>query len=114
MINKLEMLMSNSAEPIFDSVEFKNVIEDNLSWLISHPNTISKAVSAHTVDVYAADWLGLLTALSVPANLHHTVIRMNGGMSYTDLPYTLRSLRIPSLSIIQNFIMTLTSKSRIT
>lgn len=106
--------MGNVADPIFDSIEFKNIIEDNLTWLINHPNTISRAVTAHAIEVYAADWLGLLTALSIPSNLHHTVIRMNGGLSYTDLPYTLRALRVPSIQILQNFIMTITSRSKIT
>lgn len=113
MTNKIEQLMGNVAEPIFDSIEFKNVIEDNLTWLIDHPNTVVRQVSAHSIEVYTADWLGLLTAMSIPANLHYTVIRMNGGMSYTDLPYSLRSIRVPSLTVVQNFIMTITSKSKI-
>lgn len=113
MVNKIESLMNNAAQPIFDTIEFKNIIEDNLEWLITHPNTLVRAVSAHAIEVYAADWLGLLTALKIPPNLHHTVIRMNGGMSYTDLPEGLRSLRVPSDSVIQNFIMTMTSKSKI-
>lgn len=107
----IESLASNPSADIFDTPEFRNIIEDHLTWLLNHPNNITKPVTAHQVDVYDFDWIGLLRSLDIPANLHFVVIRMNGGISLTDVPSDLRSLRIPDLAVIQNLV-TLSSSSK--
>jgi hypothetical protein len=107
----IETLASTAAADIFDTTEFRNIIEDHLTWLINHPNNTSHPITAHQVDVYDFDWIGLLNSADIPADLHFVVIRMNGGISLTDVPHDLRSLRVPDLAIVKNLV-TLSSSSK--
>lgn len=109
----IEKLAKPAANAIFDDLKFKTIIEDHLTWLNEHPSTTVIPVNAHLIDVYDFDWVGLLLALRIPVDLHHITIRMNNGMSLTDVPQELRSLRVPSYDVIQNFIMLLNSTKRI-
>jgi hypothetical protein len=113
MKTTLESLISTSPGEIFDTPEFRNVIEDHLTWLINHQGTGSKAVTAHQIEVYDFDWIGLLQALRIPADLHWIVIRMNGGTSLTDVPQELRSVLIPDQSVVQNLVLLNASTKRI-
>ena len=71
------------------------------------------AVTAHQIDVYDFDWIGLLMALNIPVDMHWLTIRMNGGMSLTDVPALMRTMLVPSYDLLQNFIMLNTSNVRI-
>lgn len=113
MKTKLETLANTPASDIFDSIAFKNIVEDHLTWLIQHPNTVSKNITANEIEVYAFDWIGLLTSLKIPSDMHHTVIRMNGGQSLTDLPNDLRMLLVPSPTLLQNFVMLTVSTGKV-
>lgn len=113
MISTLEKLTQPTASAIFDTVYFKNIIEDHLSWLIAHPSTNTLPVTAHQVNVYEFDWIGLLSNLNVQPNLFHTVIRMNGGMSYTDVPPLLRAIKVPDPTILQSLVTLISSTSKI-
>lgn len=109
----IENLAGRASADIFDTPEFRNIIEDHLTWLINHPNNVSQPVTAHQIDVYDFDWTGLLRSLDVPSDLHFVVIRMNGGISLTDVPNDLRSLRIPDLAIIQNLVTLVSSSKKV-
>lgn len=109
----IENLAIDPANEIFDDVDFKNVLEDHLTWFIDHPNTTVLPVTAHQVEVYDFDWIGLLRALSIQSDLHWLVIRMNGGKSLTDLPTTLRALKVPDYNVVQNLVMLNSSTKRI-
>lgn len=113
MQTSIESLAKNPAGDIFDDPNFKNLLEDHLTWLINHGGTNTVPVTAHSVEVYDFDWIGLLHALNIPSDLHWIVIRMNGGNSLTDLPVSLRSLKIPDYNVIQNLVMLTTSSKRI-
>lgn len=113
MIPTIEALAKNPAAEAFDNPEFWSVIEDHLTWLINHPRTKPVQVTAHQVEVYDFDWIGLLTNLQIPIDIHRVVIRMNGGMSLTDVPSELRVLLVPDTSIVQNLLMLHSSTKRI-
>lgn len=113
MNSSLEKLTQPIATNIFDTVAFKNIIEDHLTYLLTHPNTITIPVTAHQVNVYEFDWIGLLASLNIQPNLRHTVIRMNGGSSFSDVPELLRSLRVPDLTILQNIATLIASTGKI-
>lgn len=109
----IESLASPPASTTFDDPAFRAVLEDMLSWLIVHPSTITKAVTAHQVEVYDFDWIGLLNSLRIPVDLHWITIRMNGGNSLSDVPKDLRTIKVPDNSIIQNLVMLNASSKRI-
>jgi hypothetical protein len=105
--------MKNSPRDDFNTPAFRNMIEDHLTWLINHPMTQSTPVTAHQVDVYDFDWIGLLNALRIIPDLHWITIRMNGGNSYTDVPQDLRKVLVPDITTIQNLTMLDNSKKKI-
>lgn len=109
----IESLASPPASATFDDPAFRAVIEDLLTWLINQPSTLTKAVTAHQIEVYDFDWIGILNALRIPADLHWITIRMNGGNSLTDVPADLRSIKVPDPSLIQNLVMLNASSKRI-
>lgn len=109
----IEALAKSPAKSSFDDPVLRAMLEDHLTWLINHESTNTQAVTAHQVDVYDFDWIGLLTAIGVEPDLHWITIRMNGGMSLTDVPQNLRSVRVPSLSVVQNLISLSSSSKRI-
>lgn len=113
MKTSLEKLISTINSDVYDSLAFKSLIEDHLTWLIAHPSTTTIPVTANQIEVYDFDWLGLLTALNLPSELFHTIIRMNGGMSLTDVPPYLRSLKVPSGDILRNFISLISSTKKV-
>lgn len=105
MKNSIESLIKTFPGDPFNTEEFRNMIEDHLSWLINHPTTRTLTVTAHQVDVYDFDWIGLLNNVKVQPDLHWITIRMNGGTSFTDVPSNLRAILMPDYTIIQNLIM---------
>lgn len=105
MANPIETLIVGSASAVYDSPEFKTIIEDHLSWLLSLESTRPVSVTPHQIEVYDFDWIGLLQALRVPIDLHWIVIRMNGGMSLTDVPNDLRAVYVPEINVISNLMM---------
>jgi hypothetical protein len=109
----IESSASTPASEIFDDVDFKNVLEDHLSWFINHQSTVVVPVTAHQIEVYDFDWIGLLRDLNIPADLHWLVIRMNDGKSLTDVPVMLRALKVPDYTVVQNLVMLHTSTKRI-
>ena len=109
----IEKLATEPAGTIFDDVDFKNILEDHLSWFIEHPNTSVLPVTAHQVEVYDFDWIGLLNTLNIQSDLHWLVIRMNGGKSLTDVPINLRALKVPDYSVVQNLVILNSSTKRI-
>lgn len=113
MKTSIENLTRNTSTDIFDSIAFKNIIEDHLTWLINHPTTQTETVTAHQINVYNFDWIGLLVALNINPDLFHTTIRMNGGMSLTDVPPMLRALKVPDYTLLQNFIVLISSTAKI-
>lgn len=98
----IENLIKSVSSDMNDTVEFKNLIEDHLTFLINHPGNSVINVTAHQIEVYDFDWIGLLMDLQIAPNLFYAIIRMNGGNNLTDVPKELRSLRIPNPSVIQN------------
>lgn len=109
----IERLAATPAANTYDDPAFRAILEDHLTWLINHDGTNTKPVTAHQVDVFDFDWIGLLQDLSVPADLHWITIRMNGGKSLTDVPQSLRALRVPSTSALQNLVQLSASTKKI-
>lgn len=105
MKTTIESLIVPTSDTYVDSPLFRNLIEDHLTWLINHANNSVKPVTAHQIEVYDFDWIGLLRELQISPDLHYATIRMNGGKSFTDIPSDLRSLKVPGANVIQNLIM---------
>lgn len=109
----IEDLAKAPASNTYDDPNFRAMLEDLLSWLIDHTQTTTVTVTAHQIEVYDFDWIGLLQDLRIPNDLHWVTIRMNGGKSLTDLPQDLRALKVPDPSVLQNLVMLNASSKKI-
>lgn len=113
MQTSIENLAQKPCATTFDDPAFRAVLEDHLTWLINHAQTTSVPVTAHQAEIYDFDWVGLLQDLKIPPDLFWLTIRMNGGMSLTDLPSTTRSLKVADYSVVKNLVMLNSSTKRI-
>lgn len=95
MASQIENLFRASASLASGTDSFRRVIEDHLEYFRTHSSTQVAQVSAHDAHVYAFDWIGLLNKLGISAELHWITIRLNGGLSYTDLTDSVRALLVP-------------------
>ncbi|BAW19250.1 hypothetical protein [Ralstonia phage RP12] len=109
----IESLAKPPASATFDDPAFRAVLEDLLTWLINHPSTTTMAVTAHQIEVYDFDWIGLLNDLNISSDLQWITIRMNGGNSLSDVPQNMRSIKVPDQALIQNLVMLSASSKRI-
>lgn len=112
MVNPVESLFKPSSAPVILSHSFKIVIEDHLEYFRNHPTTTSLTVTGRDLNVYEFDWIGLLTSMRIASELHWIVIRLNGGMSYTDVPQDLVGVLVPDLTEFRNLIQMHTSSRK--
>ena len=101
--SKLNTFTRNTDE-VFDTPVVRRLIEDHMQWLLSHPESTNVVVTPHQLHVYEFDWLGLLVDLSLPLQNAWTIIRMNGGQSYTDVPQNINTLIVPPQSAVARLV----------
>ena len=80
----IDDLMFDAGAPVFYDQGFRNVIEDHMTYLRTHPNTGVRQVEPGRAYKYEADFYGLLQFLDIPAALHWVVLRLNGMTSPTE------------------------------
>lgn len=96
MVSAIEGFFNASASAEANTTSFRDLLEDHITYFLTHSSTRMTDVSAHDANVYVFDWIGLLNKLGVPVELHWLTIRMNGGKSFTDLKEDARTIYIPS------------------
>ena len=82
MSSALEELTVSAGPAIYYTNEFRDTIEDHLSFLKNHDSTAVMDINNIDAVRYQFDLSGLLLSYSVPVNLHWIIARMNG---YTSL-----------------------------
>lgn len=89
------MLIGDGGLTYYDQ-SYRNVLEDHMTYLRTHSETIVATVTPMQAYIYEFDITGLLNELGIPLYLHWTVIRMNNLFSLTKVPSDLIQLLIPS------------------
>jgi len=98
-VNK--MISSYITDTYFDS-DFRNVLEDHMTFLRNHPETAIVSIKPIDLVKYAFDLTGLLNNLNIPINLHWVVARMNGMYSLTEVKEDMYQILVPSSKVIEN------------
>lgn len=109
---KLSLKLPANPSNIYDTVEFRTIIEDFLEDLKNSASTRRESVQPNIAYLWRFDWRGLLKEMGVPDDLHWVTIRMNGGLSYTDVPKDIAILLIPDGGFITNLATVARSKKR--
>ena len=92
-INSMLVLDDNV---MYYNTAFRNVLEDHMTYLRTHPDTIIVAVTPMQAYRYEFDMTGLLIELGIPLHMHWTVVRMNHMSSLTQVPSDLLQLIVPT------------------
>ena len=86
----------------FYSSGFRNLIENHLQYLQTHPQTQPIILSPHYEDVYTGDFFGLLQYLNISQDLFWVVMRVNNLYSPLEYNGDLGIVYLPARSVIEN------------
>lgn len=96
----IQDLATDSGPPVFYEDGFRNMLEDHMTFLREHPETIVIEVTPMQAHRYEFDQAGLFNALNIPTQLHWIVMRMNRFTSPNQVPEDLMSLMVPGNQVI--------------
>lgn len=97
MVSAIEGFFNASASAEANTTSFRDLLEDHITYFLTHNTTVLRDITAHDANVYMFDWIGALNKLGVPVELHWLTIRMNGGKSFTDFKEDARTIYVPSI-----------------
>lgn len=109
----IDKLAIDSGPSIYYDDAFRAVLEDHMSYLRSHPDTMIFPIEQNIADRWAGDLFGLLTSMKVEAYLHWVIMRMNMIYNPTDTNMSLTSLIIPSSKVLDTIKNIHKTKSKI-
>lgn len=113
MSSAIEDLMSDPGPDVYYEEGFRNVLEDHMTYLREHAETIVLTVTPKQTDVYQFDLIGLLNELNVPMYLHWVIMRMNHLNTITQVPADLTGLLSPKANEISKLEQTYSTTYRI-
>ncbi len=91
----IDSLMTASGPDIYYNKSFRNMLEDHMTYLRTHPQNQVMEVTPMQAHRYEFDLIGLLNTLMIPQHLHWVVARMNHFDSFNHVPEDLTRLLIP-------------------
>ena len=100
----IDQLMIDSGPDTFYDDNFRNVLEDHMSYLRTLNSTYSISIDAQQAYVFTGDLQGLLQANGIAPELWWIVMRLNNFKSHSDIDGTLSYLLIPSQQVINQLL----------
>lgn len=100
----IDSLYVGQGDAIYYTDEFRDVIEDHLSWLRNHQKTTLRAILPEIAYPNAGDFYSVLDAIGLKRQYHWTVLRMNGLTDPIQSPEDLSEILLPSTDIIDNLV----------
>ena len=102
----LSSLLTSGIEKTLYDIEVRNVIEDHLVFLISHPKTVWIDIKPEVAYKGDGDLISVLLDYDIDRHLHWVIMRVNGYTSPMQYRSTTTELMIPDPSVILNIIRT--------
>jgi hypothetical protein len=96
----VDKLMIQDGSKIYYDPDFRNVLEDHLTFLKTHSTTRNIVMDPQRVYKYESDLFGLLNDYNVPVSLHWLTMRMNDMTSPTDADLSITTLLLPDSSTV--------------
>lgn len=100
----IDNLMLGGDNPVFYAEGFRNVLEDAMNWLITHPQTKTQALDAGIAYRFESDFFGLCNYYNIPYQFHWLCMRMSGLVSPDEMTREQTLLLQPNPSIIQQML----------
>ncbi len=102
MTNPIFDLMINDGPAVFYDFGFKVVLESHLTFFRNHTSTQTLPVTENEAYRFEGDLYGLLHSFNIPTQYHYLIMRMNDFTSPHDATDSIKSLRIPSDTLVEN------------
>lgn len=96
----IDSLMQDDGASIYYDEDFRNVLEDHMTYLRALSSTTTLALDVGKVYKYEHDLFGLLADYGIPMQLHWVVMRLNKMSTPTDLRQDQTALLIPDASVV--------------
>ena len=111
---QIDSLMKSDGPEIYYLDDFRNVLEDHMSYLRTHPATTTIQVEPMVAFKFEYDFYGLLQALNVSPHLHWVVLRMNLLTGSTDYRRDMLYLWLPDFTVVEHIRQSHMSTRKIT
>jgi hypothetical protein len=98
----IDSLLFDEGASVYYDESFRNVIEDHMTYLRTHPRTGMRVVEPGRAYKYEADFYGLLQFYNIPAALHWTVLRMNRLTSPSEFSLDIETILVPDPDVIEH------------
>jgi hypothetical protein len=109
----IDNIATNPGPDIYYNQNFRVVLEDHMTYLRNHSETISVGVTAAQAFKYEGDLAGLLFQLNIPAYLHWVIMRINKMNSPIELSKDCRYLFTPNPSVVERLRATYSTQNKI-
>ncbi len=110
----VDALMTDPGPNIYYDTDFRNVLEDHMTYLRHHPQTRVVTLEPGKIYKNEFDFFGLLSEYSIEPWMQWVVMRMNYLSSPLDELKNLNELLIPDPTIIERIRQSYATTSRIT
>lgn len=93
---------------------FRNVLEDHMTYLRSHPDTQKREITPSEAYQFENDFYGLMNYKAVPMHFHHLVLRMNNMTNPDQMPPDLTFFLLPEMAVVSRLLSVYKTSDRIT
>lgn len=98
---KIDNLLADHGSNIYYDPAFRNVLEDHMSFLKTHPDTKKINIESVYAYKYVGDLSGLLKHYNIDIYLHWVIMRMNGFTSFNEAGENIVELLLPDSRAIE-------------
>lgn len=103
-MSKLLTLMGESGPDIYYTPQFRQIVEDHLTYLKDHPSTETITIDPQTAVRGDGDLVSVLLDYTIPKHQHWMIMRLNGMSSPMDYTQDRTTLRIPGTNVLEQLI----------
>ena len=96
----LDTMMASYGAQSNYTPEFLTVLEDHLTYLRTHEDTVVISVTNQEAEKWAGDFYGFLFSKKVDARLHYVTMRLTGMTAPTDFGVNINTVSLPSSNVI--------------
>lgn len=97
---KVDSLMRNLGASIYYDPDFRNVLEAHMTYLRTHPTTVTLNIDPSKAYKYEFDLFSLFAEMNIPTYLHWLTMRMNQMTAPTDATRELDFLLVPDQTTV--------------
>ncbi|WP_257291138.1 hypothetical protein [Endozoicomonas sp. ONNA1] len=112
MSSPITQQMHQDGPNIYYQPEFRDMVEDHLNWLITHPDTTTIDILPKDAFKYEGDFYGLMAQIDNRRHLFWYVMRINRMKQPEDFTRDTVQLLIPDTALLDRLVKTFKTTNR--